>query len=127
MKSFIAGSVNPGARVSPDTIQAAFSSQGIKQVLVAEAYVNQSQSLTNNSINPIMPLSYIFVGAVQSGQLQSGGVGRTFYWEKEGPLLNVTSYRDEVKKSNVIRAMKTTSSAITNVRAGTLIATQVTS
>ena len=126
MKSFIAGSVNPGAIVTPDTIQAAFSSMGIKQVLVDEAYVNQSQDGTNNSINPVWPLTHIFVGASQPGQLQSGGVGRTFYWEKEGPLLNISSYRDEPKKSNVIRAMKTTLAAITNARAGQLIATQVT-
>lgn len=125
MKSFIAGSVNPGAIVTPDTIQAAFSSMGIKQVLIAEAYVNQSQDGTNNSINPIYPLTDIFVGNAGSGALQTGGVGRTFYWEKEGALLNISSYRDEPKKSNVIRAMKTTLCGITNARAGTLVGTQV--
>lgn len=126
MKSFIAGSVNPGAIVTPETIQAAFSSMGITSVNVARAYVNQSQDGTSNSINPIFPLTYIFVGNVASGALQTGGVGRTFYWEKEGALLNISSYRDEAKKSNVIRAMKTTQPAITNSRAGTLIGTQVT-
>lgn len=127
MKSFIAGSVNPGAIVTPETIQAAFSSMGIKQVLVSEAYVNQSQDGDDNSINPIVPLTYIFVGNCQTGKLQAGGVGRTFYWEKEGPLLNVSSYRDEPKKSNVIRAQKTTVCGITNARAGRLIGTQVSS
>lgn len=127
MKSFVAGSVNPGAIVTPDTIQAAFSSMGIKRVHVADAYVNQSQDGDDNSINPIFPLTYIFVGNATPGKLQAGGCGRTFYWEKEGPLMNVTSYRDEPKKSNVIRAQKTTLSAITNGRAGYLIGTQVTS
>ena len=127
MKSFVAGSVNPGAIVTPDTIQMAFKSMGITQVLVSDAYVNQSQATKNNSINPIFPLTYIFVGCAKGGQLQVGGVGRTFYWEKEGPLMNVTSYRDEPRKSNIIRAMKTTLSDITNTRAGTLIGTQVTS
>jgi hypothetical protein len=126
MKSFVAGSINPGARVTQSTIQAALADQGIEQVLVADAYVNQSQSTKNNSINPVFPLTHIFVGCCKPGQLQVGGVGRTFYWEKEGPLLNVSSYRDETKKSNVIRAMKTTLAAITNTRAGTLVATQVT-
>ena len=127
MKSFVAGSVNPGAIVTPDTIQAAFSSMGIQKVHVSDAYVNQSQDGTTNSINPIFPLTYIFVGAAKDGALQTGGVGRTFYWEKEGPLMNISSYRDEDKKSNIIRAMKTTQAAITNARAGTLIGTQVTS
>ena len=126
MKSWIAGSVNPGARVSYDTIQSSFASMGITQVLISEAYVNQSQDGTTNSINPIVPLSYIFVGNCQPGELRTGGVGRTFYWDKEGPIMNISSYRDEPKKSNVIRAMKTTLEAITNTRAGTLIATQVT-
>lgn len=127
MKSFVAGSVNPGAIVTPDTITQAFSSMGIKNTFVSDAYVNQSQDGTTNSINPIFPLTYIFVGAAKDGALQTGGVGRTFYWEKEGPLMNISSYRDEDKKSNIIRAMKTTQAAITNARAGTLIGTQVTS
>ena len=124
MRSWIAGSVNPGARVSEDTIQQSFSSMGIKKVLVGDTYVNQSQSTKNNSINQIWSNTYIFVGACKSGKLQAGGVGRTFYWEKLGPLLNASSYRDEKVMSNVIRALKTSLSDITNARAGTLIVTQ---
>jgi hypothetical protein len=124
MKSFIAGSINPGAIVTGDTIQKAFKDQGITQVLIADAYVNQSQATKNNSVNPIWNNTYAFVGACKAGQLEVGGVGRTFYWEKEGPLLNVSSYRDETRKSNVIRGMKTILADITNTRSGTLITTQ---
>ncbi len=124
VQNFIAGSVNPGAIVTPETIQAALSSMGIQKVLVPDSYVNQSQATKTNSINPIWPTTYVFVGACKDGQLQAGGVGRTFYWEKEGPLLNIQSYRDEPVKSNVIRCMKNTTSIITNLRAGTLIVTQ---
>lgn len=126
MKSWIAGSINPGARVSEETIQASFASKGIDNVLIADAFVNQSQDGKSDVINPIWPLSYIWVGTVASGSLEVGGAGRTFFWEKEGPLMNVTTYRDEPKKSNIIRGMKTTVDAITNARCGTLIATQVT-
>lgn len=124
MAAFVAGSVNPGAKVSPDTIALAFASSGIKQVLIGDGYVNQSDALATNSINQIWPNTYIFVGNCQTGALRAGGIGRTMFWEKEGPLLNVSSYRDEPKKSNIIRAMKTTLGAITNTRAGTLITTQ---
>lgn len=124
LQAFIAGSINPGAVVTPDTITAAFKSMGINQTLVGEGYVNQSQETTNNSINAIWANDNIFVGNVASGALRSGGVGRTFYWEKDGPLFHISSYRDEPVKSNVIRAQKTTLSAITNARAGTLIGTQ---
>ncbi len=124
MVSFVAGSVNPGAKVTTDTIQLAFAAHGIEQVLIGDGYVNQSEALTSNSINAIWSNTYVFVGACKPGQLRTGGVGRTFYWEKQGPLFNVSSYRDEPKASNVIRAMKTTLTDITNARAGTLIATQ---
>lgn len=124
MKSFIAGTVNPGARVTPETIQQAFATSGIKQVLVPDTYVNESQATKNNSINAIWDNTYIFVGNCQAGELKAGGIGRTFFWEKAGPLLAVSTYRDESVKSNVIRGEKTTKCSLTNTRAGQLITTQ---
>lgn len=123
MAAFVAGANQPGAIVNPNTIQRAFAENGITQVFVADAYVNQSEALTNNSINPIWNNTYIFVGDCRGGQLQGGGVGRTFFWEKEGPLFNISSYRDEPKKSNVIRAQRTTLADITNARAAQLLTT----
>ena len=123
MVSFVAGSVNPGAKVTPDSIQLAFAAHGIEQVLIGDGYVNESQALESDVINPIWDNTYVFVGSCRDGELLSGGVGRTMFWEKEGPLFNISSYRDEPKKSNVIRAQKTTLCAITNTRAGTLITT----
>lgn len=124
LKSFIAGSVNPGAIVTPDTITQAFASMGIKQTLVMDAYVNNSDAQSADLIEAIWPNTYVFVGNASPGELKTGGIGRTFYWEKEGPLFNIQSYRDESRKSNVIRAIKTTQCAITNGRAGQLITTQ---
>ncbi len=124
MKSFIAGSINPGAQVTPNALAAALSDLGITQVLIGSAFVNQSQDSLSNSINPIWPNTYIFVGAVAEGSLQSGGWGRTFYWNALGAIFGISSYRDETKMSNVIRAMKQTLVGVTNANAGTLITTQ---
>lgn len=124
MVQFVAGQVNPGAKVTTNSLQAALAPHGITQVLIGDGYVNQSEALTANQINQIWANTYVFVGNCQTGELKNGGVGRTFFWEKEGPLFNISSYRDEPKKSNVIRAQKTTLCGITNTRAGTLIATQ---
>jgi hypothetical protein len=124
MKSFIAGTVNPGARVSPETIQQAFATSGIESVLVPDGYVNQSQATKNNDIEQIWLNTYVFVGKCKPGELKNGGIGRTFYWEKLGPILTASSYRDEKVSSNIIRGQKTTLSDITNARAGTLITTQ---
>lgn len=124
VQAFIAGANQPGAVVSDSTLQVAFLPYGIKKVYIADAYVNQSIDNDNTIINPIWPKTYIWVGNVQSGKLQGGGVGRTFFWEKEGPFMNVSSYRDEPKKSNIVRVMSTIQAAITNARAGQLITTQ---
>lgn len=124
MISYVAGSVNPAAVVTADDLQKKLAVHGITRVLVPDAYVNQSDSLASDLINPIWSTTYIFVGSVQSGALRAGGVGRTFYWDKQGPLFQLFSYRDEVKASNVIRSRKTSLTDITNSRGGDLIATQ---
>jgi hypothetical protein len=124
MRNFVAGSVNPGARVTGGTIQMAFDSHGITQVLIADGYVNQSEPGKATDLNLIWPTTYVGVMSCKEGQLLSGGVGRTFFWEKEGPLFNIQSYRDETVKSNVIRSLKTALEGLTNTRAGTLIGTQ---
>lgn len=124
LKSFIAGSINPGAIVTPNTVAQAFSQEGIKKVFILDAYVNESDADNANDINPIWPNTEVFVGKVSGGALKAGGVGRTFYWDKEGPVFNVSTYRDETVMSNIIRAKKTTLCGITNAKAGTLINTQ---
>ena len=90
----------------------------------AEADVNESDEGNSDVIDAIWPNTYLLVCSAQPGELKSGGIGRTFFWEKEGPLFNIQSYRDETRKSNVIRAMKTSLSDLTNTRAGQLITTQ---
>lgn len=121
--SFIAGSINPAAIVDEDNLQKAFARNGITQVIVPDAYVNQSQAGASDLINPIWANTYVAVIACKKGALRTGGWGRTFFWDKQGPLFQLYSYRDETKSSNVIRARKTTLVDATNTRAGQLITT----
>lgn len=123
VQAFIAGANQPGAIVSPNTIQRAFAEVGITKVLIGSSYVNQSAPGQSDVINGIWGNTYVWVGAVSAGELRAGGVGRTFFWAKEGPLYSISTYRDETKKSNIVRAMGTMQAAITNARAGTLITT----
>lgn len=124
MKDFIVGAINAGAKVTPENLAAALGANGIERVLVGDGYVNQSEVGASDVISQIWPNTYVFVGKCKSGELAAGGIGRTTYWEKEGPLYNVTTYRDEKVKSNITRAQKTTLPTISNTRAGTLITTQ---
>jgi hypothetical protein len=123
MKDFIVGAINAGAKVTPENLAAALGANGIKQVLIGDGYVNQSEVGSAAVIDQIWPSTYVFVGNCQSGELVSGGIGRTTFWEKEGPLFNMSSYRDERVKSNVVRAQKTSLPTLSNTRAGTLITT----
>ena len=125
VKSFIAGAINPGSIVDEDNLQKAFARNGITEVIVPDGYVNQSDSNNSDVINPIWNNDYVWVGAVKKGALRGGGWGRTFYWDKQGPLFQLFSYRDEPKSSNVIRSRKTSLVDVTNSRAGQLIATLV--
>jgi hypothetical protein len=123
LKTYVTGVLNAGSIVTPETLAASLGAYGIEKVLIGDGYVNESEVGSSAVINPIWPSTYIFVGKVRSGELAAGGIGRTTYWEKEGPLFNVTSYRDETVKSNIVRAQKTTLATISNSRAGTLITT----
>lgn len=123
VRTFVAGANQPGAIVNPNTIQRAFAENGIDKVLIGGAYVNYSMKGKNDNIVPCWGNTYVWVGCVKEGQLMNGGAGRTAFWEKEGPLYSMFSYRDEPKKSNVIRAMMTTQNFVANARAGTLITT----
>jgi hypothetical protein len=123
--AFIAGAINPSAIVDEDNLQKAFARNGITQVVVPDGYVNQSDTGNADVINPIWNDNYVWIGACKPGALRTGGMGRTFYWDKQGPLFQLFSYRDEPKGTNVIRSRKTTLVSITNSRAGQLIATQV--
>lgn len=123
--AFIAGAINPSAIVDEDNLQKAFARNGITQVIVPDGYVNQSDTGNADVINPIWSNDYVWVGSVKNGALRGGGWGRTFYWDKEGPLFQLYSYRDEPKASNIVRSRKTSLVDATNTRCGQVISTGV--
>lgn len=124
VQAFIAGANQPGAVVNENTLQRAFAENGIKKVIIADSYVNLSAPNKSDVISAIWGTTYVWIGNCQSGDLKSGGVGRTFYWEKEGPVYSISTYRDENKASNIVRAKSTIQAAVVNTRAGELITTQ---
>ena len=123
VKNFIVGINGIGAEVTQNTLLNAFKDMGITQVLVGRSFVNASAPGKSDVINPIWSDTYIWVGNAQSGQMQGGGVGRNFYWEKLGGLYAMKTWRDEKVASNVVRGETTPAPTIVNTRAGTLITT----
>jgi hypothetical protein len=110
--------------VNSDGVQRAFARHGITNVVVADGYVNQGDTGVPE-INQIWGNDYIWVGKVGSGNLRSGGALATAHWDKAGPLFMVSQYRDETKKSNIVRGETISNVIVTNARAGQLIGTQV--
>lgn len=124
LKAYLVGSLNPGVEVSATTLQRAFSELGIQNVIIPVGLVNQSDTGLSNVINQIWDDAYVWVGKIGSGGLRGGGALRTAFWDKAGPLFQVSTYREEVKKQNVIRAETYSNVIVVNGRAGQLIGTQ---
>lgn len=125
LKEYLVGSLNPGVEVTATTLQRAFAELGITNVVVPTGLVNQSDTGNSDVINQIWDDAYVWVGKIGSGPLRNGGALRTAYWDKFGPLFAVSTYREETKKSNIIRAETTGNVIVVNGRAGQLIGTQV--
>jgi len=125
VQNFLVGANGAGVQVTGNALQRALTEFGITNVVIPTVYVNRSDSDKADVVEQIYPDDYIWVGKVGDGGLRAGGALRTAYWDKAGPLFNVSTYREEVKKQNVIRGEMTESVIVTNARAGQLIATQV--
>jgi hypothetical protein len=61
---------------------------------------------------------------VQSGQFTAGGIGRTLVWSADAPGGFVSeSYRDEARRSNVLRVRMNTSEKLIDANAAVRITT----
>ncbi len=125
LQNYIVGSVGAGSRVNSQTLLEALADYGIERVVVPKALVNQSDSGLSDVINRIWGNDYVWVGKTGSGPLRNGGALRTAFWDKAGPLFMVSQYREETKKSNIVRAETISDVILANGRAGQLIGTQV--
>lgn len=125
LHNFLVGSLNAGVDVSGDTLQRGLARSGITNVIVADTYVNQSDTGSDATVTSIYGNDYIWVGRVGTGGLRGGGALRTAFWDKFGPLFSVSNYREEVKKQNVIRAETTATVIVVDERQGILIPTGV--
>lgn len=72
----------------------------------------------------VWPTSHIFVGNVQAGILEMGGVGRTIVWEGDSPGFFVTeSYQEPRERTEVVRVRHHTDEKVVNENCGILIPT----
>lgn len=124
--NFVAGQIGKGAQVTSSTLAQAFGDEGITQVLVGKARYNSAKKGQAHSAANIWGNTYIWVGVANqgAGAVQDGGAGFTFYWNEEGGVFVTETYRDEKRRSNMIRVRQNTTEKVTDSTAGTLITTQ---
>ena len=97
---------------------------GVERVLVGRAAINSANKGKSYSGGFIVPNTYITVANVQGGQFTAGGVGRTLVWSADAPGGFVSeSYRDEARRSNVLRVRMNTSEKVIDANAGVRITT----
>jgi hypothetical protein len=124
VKEFLVGQDIPAANVTPNALAQAFAPNGIKQVLLGRSAYDGAKKGQAFSSSAIWNNTYIWVGNVQGGDPMNGGAGRTFVWNAEGGLYVTESYRNEQRRSNMVRVRQHTIEKIVNGESGTLIATQ---
>ena len=124
--NFVAGSIGMGAKVNATTLGQAFADEGITQVLVGKARYNSAKKGQAKSMSAVWGNTYAWVGTVNPGaaSLQDGGAGFTLVWNAEGGLFVSESYRDEAKRSNIVRVRQNTTEKVVDATCGTLITTQ---
>lgn len=126
VQNFVAGSLGKGSEVTGGTLAQAFADEGIKQVLIGKARYNSAKEGQAHSASNVWGNTYVWVGRSNSGAMDArdGGAGFTFYWNAEGGLFVTESYRDEKRRSNMVRVRQNTTEKVVDSTAGTLITTQ---
>lgn len=112
------------ANLSQGAVAQAFADSGIQNVYVGRAVRNTANKGAAFVGTPIWNNTHVWIGRVESGEVMDGGAGRTFYWSADSELFTTETYRDESRRSNVVRVRQHVSEKIIDADAGQLITTQ---
>lgn len=77
------------------------------------------------NLAPIWPNTYVWAGHIQGGDFSEGGATRTLVWEADVPdgLFATETYRDEKRRSDMVRVRTNSIEKILNGNAGQLLTT----
>jgi hypothetical protein len=143
LRKFLFGDLGGNSKISLKEFGAAFSESGLITPYVAEASYDatkKGQTTIDANLAYIWPNTYVWVGRIAEGvdrtapvtsdggagiiTLPDGGVGLNIVWEEQADGLYVTeTYRDEKRRSDVVRVRQYGVEKIMNANAGTLITT----
>ena len=89
------------------------------------SYDTSNKGRATSSMAAIWKNTHIWVGQVKGGEFDAGGVGRTLVWDADVPggLFATESYRDEKRRSDMLRVRTNSVEKIVNENCGHLIKT----
>ena len=105
----IFGPVKNVSQARPATAQEVADALNVSQILIGRAAKNGAAKGQTFSGTFIWPNTKVIVAKLGAGEFTAGGLGRTLLWSEDSPTPLVTeTYRDEARRSNVIRARHNT-------------------
>ena len=96
---------------------------GIENLLIGSVAYNASKTSTA-SLTKVWGNAYVWVGNITAGLPSAGGALRTFAWTQDGGEFVTESYREEQRRSTVIRVRHNVDEAVVDTTAARLITTQ---
>jgi len=108
---------------SAQDVAKVFADEGIQNLYVGRMPKDGAKKGQSYSASSIWPDTHIWVGYVAGGDPMAGGAGRTVVWNKEGGLFVTESYRDEGRRSDVVRVRQNVDEKIVDATSGELITT----
>jgi hypothetical protein len=97
---------------------------GVDKILVGRAARNTANKNLAYSGSFIVPDTKIIVANLQGGEFTGGGVGRTLVWADDAPGGFISeTYRDDARRSNVLRVRMNTAEVVIDANAAVRITT----
>lgn len=112
--------------VTEDLMAKAF---GLEKCYIGRGVYDSAAEGKTPSLSRAWGNTYFWVGTIKDGDPRNGGAGRTFYWTADGHgdsgggLIVSESYRDEVRRGDVVRARQTVTEKLIDTLCGELITT----
>ena len=109
------------ANLSQGAVAEAFADAGITNVLVGRAAYNSAKKGLAFASSAVWSNAYVWIGRVEAGDMMAGGAGRTIYWNADSELFTAETYREEARRSTVVRVRQHTAEKIVDGESGYLL------
>ena len=126
LQTYLYGSLGGGTErriVTPEDIAKAFM---IPNVMIAQASYDSAAKGKDTTLAPVWSPSYFLLANVAGGDFSNGGIGRTIVWGADCPngMWVTETYRDEDRRSDMVRVRSNRTEKIIDATAAELVATQ---